>query len=230
MDRYIEVIGEGQFIERASRFIAEVTLEVRATKDETAFGEATELAREAVAILRDAGLSEEEIIEGGSDVQRPWYWKKKVGQTASRKLIFKVADYSRLNRALERLEPLQSRNKERKTISVNMRQPEFEAGSPAKAEALRGAFRDAQQKASALAAQIGCDLGPVSSVEESGWAKRSSGFSGDEDWWGDSSRFPMGAGGVMLAGAAAAEPELELPKPTRTIFVKCRVRFGLVHP
>lgn len=231
MERYIEVIGEGHFIETACRFIAEVSLEVRAAKDDTAYAEVGELARDAAAILREAGLTENEMVEGGSDVQRPWYWKKKqIGQTAIRKLILKASDFSRLNRALEKLEPLQSRNKERRTIAVNMRQPEFEAGGEAKAVALKTAFLDAQKKATTLAGQMGCALGPVISVEEGGWAKRSSGFSGDEDWWGDSSRFAMGGGVVMAGGAAASpeEPDLELQKPTRSVYVKCRVRFALL--
>lgn len=229
MERYIEVIGEGHFLETACRFIAEISLEVRAAKDDTAYAEVGELARDAVAILREAGIEEGEMVEGGSDVQRPWYWKKKqVGQTATRKLILKVSDFSRLNRALEKLEPLQSRNKERKTISVSMRQPEFEADGDAKVVALKAAFLDAEKKANALAGQIGCGSGAVISVEEGGWAKRSSGFSGDEDWGGDSSRFAMGGGGgAVMAGASAEEQDVELRKPTRSIFVKCRVRFAL---
>lgn len=231
MDGYIEVIGEGQFIETACRFIAEVVLEVRAAKDETAFAEVGELARDAVSILREAGLSEDEIGEGGSDVQRSWYWKKQVGQTAARKVILKVSDFTRLNRALEKLEPLQSRNKERRTVRVDMRQPEFEARSQAKAAALAAAFVDAKEKAAQLAARMGRQLGQVISAEEGGWARRGSGFSGDEDWGGDYSRFALGGFAVPAAGVAAApEPDVELQKPTRTIFVKCRVRFALSAP
>jgi len=232
MDRYIEVIGEGQFVETVCRFIADVALEVRVAKDETAFAEVGDLARDAVAVLRQAGLSEEEIVEGGSDFQRPWYWKKQAGQTASRKVILKVSDFARLNRGLEALEPLQSRNKERKTLRVNMRQPEFEMRSQAKAAALGAAFLDAHEKATHLAEQMCCRLGQVISAEEGGWAKRSSGFSGDEDWGGDSSRFGMGgsvilAAGPVAAGSEAQEPDIELQKPSRTVFVKCRVRFAL---
>lgn len=227
MDRYIEVIGEGQFIETATKFIAEVMLEVRASKDETAMRELAEFWAEALAILREAGISDDEIIEGGADFHRPWYWKKKVGQSALRKIILKVSDADRLHRALEQLEPLQSRNKERKTIGIEMRQPVFEDSDEAKSAVLARAFQDAKAKASRLAAAMDCTLGQPLEAEEGGWSKRNSGFSGDEDWWGDKSRFPM-AGGVMLAGAAApSEPAPSLQRPTRTIFVKCRVRFAI---
>ena len=228
MDRYIEVIGEGSFNETASRFIAEVTLEVRAAKDETALRDLAELCNDAVAILRDAGLADEELTEGGTDFRRPWYWKKQVGQNASRKLILKVSDFGRLIRALELLEPLQSRNKERKTISVDMRQPEFADSVDAKATALADAFADAKAKATQLVSSMNCRLGVPLQVEECTHAKRNSGFSGDEDWGGDYSRFAMG-GGVVLAAAAgaASQPDPDLQHPTRTIFVKCRVRFAI---
>lgn len=109
-----------------------------------------------------------------------------------------------------------------------MRQPEFEPSDEAKATALKDAFLDAERKAKGLAGQIGCALGRVLSVEEGGWAKRSSGFSGDPDWGGDYSRFAAAGAVLMAAGPTAAEaPEIELQRPTRSIFVKCRVRFEL---
>ncbi|MFO0821477.1 MAG: SIMPL domain-containing protein [Pirellulales bacterium] len=228
MDRFIEVIGEGSFIETASRFIAEVTLEVRAAKDEAALRDVAELCGEALALLRDAGITDEELVEGGTDIRRPWYWKKQVGQNAARKLILKVTDFGRLSRALELLEPLQSRNKERKTISVDMRQPEFSESADKKATALAEAFADAKAKATRLAETMNCRLGSPLQVEEGAHAKRNSGFSGDEDWGGDYSRFAMGGGVVLAAAAGAAtEPDLELQRPTRTIYVKCRVKFAI---
>ena len=230
MKRYIEVVGEGEFIETAARFLADVTLEVRASKDETALRELAELWDEALAALRNSGIRDEEIVEGGTDVRRPWYWKKKVGQNVTRKILLKVPDFSRLNDALESLEPLQSRHMERKTISVEMRQPEFENSNDSRSSALAQAFEDAKSKAVRLATAMNCTLGDPIHVEEGGWSKRNSGFSGDEDWWGDSGRFAAAAGVLMEAGGSAPrspEPAVELQRPSRTIFVKCRVRFGV---
>ncbi len=231
MDRYIEVNGEGEFVETASRFIAEVSLEVRAAKDETAVREVGDLWIEALNALRDAGITDDEIVEGGTDFCRPWYWKKQVGQQVSRKILLKVTDFGRLNRALEQLEPLQSRHKERKSISVDMRQPEFQNSSDAKSAALAQAFEDAKLKAMRLATAMNSKLGEAIHIEEGGCAKRNSGFSGDEDWGGDYSRFAMG-GGIAMAACASVEPEpvRELQRPTRTIFVKCRVRFAVAEP
>ena len=231
MDRYVEVIGEGEFEETAVRFVADVVLEVRAAKDETAVRELAELWSAALAALQEAGIHDEEMIEGGTDVHRPWYWKKKVGQNVTRKIRLKVPDFSRLNGALDRLEPLQSRHMDRKTISVDMRQPEFEDSNDARSLVLARAYEDAKSKAIRLASAMNCVLGEPIHVEEGGWTKRNSGFSGDEDWGGDSSRFAWGS--IALAGPAAAgapmgsTPEPELQRPSRTIFAKCRVRFSI---
>jgi uncharacterized protein YggE len=229
MDRYIEVIGEGEFLETAARFVAQVTLEVRAAKDETALQEVADLWVEALVRLRESGINDDEIVEGGTDYHRPWYWKKKVGQTATRKIILKVTDFGRLSRALADLEPLQSRHKERKTIAIDMRPPEFATSSDAKSLALAAAFDDAKIKASRLAASMDCHLGQPIHIEEGGWSKRNSGFSGDYDWGGDDDRF--GHSPVMMMGGGStfedSEPMPELQRPTRTIFVKCRVRFAI---
>ena len=231
MERYIEVIGEGEFLESAVRFVADVVLEVRASKDETAVRELAEFWAAAFESLREGGIRDDEMIEGGTDVYRPWYWKKKVGQNVTRKIRLTVGDFSRLNSALDRLEPLQSRHMDRKTISVDMRQPEFEDSNDSRSLVLARAYEDARAKAVRLATAMNCLLGEPIHVEEGGWTKRSSGFSGDEDWGGDSSRFAWGGIVMAAAGGAAAPadhtPEQELQRPSRTIFVKCRVRFSL---
>ncbi|MHC4876500.1 MAG: SIMPL domain-containing protein [Planctomycetota bacterium] len=224
MERYIEITGEGSYVEDAARFVTDVSVEVRAAKKETAFDEVNDFAKEVVRSLIESGIEQSEIVEGGTDCFRPWYLRKKAGQTAVRKVILKVSELSRLYSALETLEPL--RKAERRSLNVQMRQPEFESSSTAKATALKAAYADAKAKASALANEMECQLGSVIHVEEGRSSRRSSGFSGDDDWWGDSDRFS--GGGVVLAaagGAAEDEEEITLENPTRTIWVKCRVRF-----
>lgn len=229
LERYLEVFGEGKFQEQASSFIAEVTLEIRAAEDETALQELQALSGEALASLRGGGIADDEIV-GGGELNRPWYWKKPVGQTATRKIILKVADVGKLNRALAQLEPLQASHKERRTISIALRQPEYQSSREAQAGALVEAFEDALAKATRLAAAMNVELGRPIQTEEGGWAKRSSGVAGDADWGGDRSRFALGgAAAVGAPGAGDAEPERELFPPTRTIFVRCRVRFGIVE-
>jgi uncharacterized protein YggE len=231
LERYIELTGEGQFQEEAVSYVAEITFEVRAAKDETAFREISELFEAGVSTLRSNGINDDEMTDGGTDVKQPWYSRKKVGQNVSRKLILKVEDVNRLTLALEKLEPLQSENRERKTISVDMRQPVFEASAETRGAALAAAYDDARKKGLMLCESMNATLGNPVFVEEGGSTKRNSGFSGDEDWNGDSARF--GYGGVYMAAPGGASADLDshsLANPTRTIFVRCRARFAITPP
>ncbi len=156
MERYIEVTGESQYTESAARFVAEIVLEVRAAKDETAYRDIAILRDEAVVLLKEAGLGDDEIYEGGQDMRRPWYWKKQVGQNAARKIILNVEDFGRLSRALDSLEVL---HKERRAVTIVMRQPEFEPFDGVRTAALAEAFEDARVKAVRLSEAMGCALG-----------------------------------------------------------------------
>ncbi|MEZ6133821.1 MAG: SIMPL domain-containing protein [Pirellulaceae bacterium] len=226
--RYIEVTGEGCFTETASRYVAEVSFEVRAAKKETVLEEVREFWTAAIASLRENGIADSEIAEGGIDYFRPWYWRKKPGQTGTRKIILKVPDFERLNTALEALEPL--RSGERRSLTVDLKQPEFDSSSDVKSNALSAAFSDAKTKAETLAQQMGVKLGDVLHVEEGRTARRRSGFSGDDDWYGDGDRFGGYGGAVVLAaggGAAGDDDDFSPADPTRDIWVKCRVRFSV---
>jgi uncharacterized protein YggE len=228
MDRYIEVIGEGQYVEQAARFVAEIAIEARATKQQTAVDGTGDLWQSVLAALDESGIEDDEVVEGGTDLYEPWFWRKKAGSAAIRKIILKVADFERLNRALGLLEPLQKAG--RKSITIDMRQPEFDATAESKTGALKLAYVEARQKATQLVEEMDATLGKVVHVEEGQWSKRASGFSGDADWWGDSGRFGPAAGGVAIAGAPGEDESqpIGLQNPTRTIYVKCRVRFELV--
>ena len=226
--RYIEVTGEGCFTETASCFLAEISVEVRAAKKETVLEEVRTFWDSAVACLRENGIADSEIVEGGIDYFRPWYWRKKPGQTGTRKIILKVTDFDRLNSALEALEPL--RTGERRSLTVELKQPEFDTDSAAKSAALSAAFEDAKTKAEALAEKIGATLGETLRVEEGRTARRQSGFSGDDDWYGDGDRFGGYGGAVVLAapgGAGDDDDDFTPADPTRDIWVKCRVRFSI---
>lgn len=225
--RYIEVTGEGSFIENASCFVAEVTVEVRAAKKDTVLEEVGQFWTATIASLRENGIADSEIAEGGIDLFRPWYSRKKPGQVGSRKIILRVEQFDRLNSALEAIEPL--RAGERRSLSVDLKQPEFDSTSDAKTRALSAAFIDARAKAESLSQQMGVRLGEVLRVEEGRTAHRRSGFSGDEDWYGDGDRFGDAGGAIVLAAGGCAEEldEFTPSNPTRDIWVKCRVRFSI---
>ena len=222
--QYIEVTGEGSFTETANRYVAEVSVEVRAARKETVLSEVREFWSEAIASLRENGIADTEIAEGGVDYFRPWYWRKKPGQTGARKIILKVPSFDRLNTALEALEPL--RSGERRSLTVDLKQPEFDSSSVAKSNALSAAFSDAKTKAETLAQQMDVELGDVLRVEEGRTNRRRSGFSNDDDWNGDGDRFGGNGGAVVLAaGGAGDDDDFSPAGPTRDNWVKCRVRF-----
>ncbi len=92
------------------------------------------------------------------------------------------------------------------------------------------AFCDAKAKAEMLAEHMGVSLGDVLRVEEGRIARRRSGFSGDDDWYGDGERFGGYGGAVVLAAGAGAgvdDNEFTPADPTRDIWVTCRVRFSI---
>ncbi len=227
-ERYIEVTGEGCFAEKAVRYVAEISIELRAAKKETVLDEVRELWTAVIALLRENGIADSEIVEGGIEYFRPWYWRKKPGQTGTRKIILKVSDFDRLNTALESLEPLVSG--ERRSLTVNLKQPEFDSTLHAKSNALSAAFCDARTKAETLAQKMGVRLGDVLSVEEGRTARRRSGFNGDDDWYGDGDRFGGHGNAVVLAagtGAGDEDDEFSPADPTREIWIICRVRFSI---
>ena len=233
MNRYIETKGEGQYQSAVARYLADVSLEVRAANNDTAFAEVAELRTQAIAVLLGNGIDRHELSEGRTEFKRPWFWKRKAGQSATRKVTIKASEIGRMIGALEALEPLQEKDKQRKTVSVDMRQPEFNDSPELEAAALSDAFDVAKMKANAIADRIGAKLGDVLHLEEGKRSKRNSGLIGDADWGGDDSRIGFG-GAVMLAapggggdGTDAIDESLE--ESSRTIFVTCTVRFSLVQ-
>ncbi len=161
--RYVEVTGEGSFTETASRFVAEVLIEARTARKETVFDEVHKLWEAAVSSLRNHGIDDSEIVEGGIDYFHPWYWRRMPGQTGTRTIILKVVDFERLNAALESLGPLRVAG--RRSLAVNLKQPEFDSTTDAKSAALAAAFDEAKTKAQRLAKTMGVTIGEVLQVE-----------------------------------------------------------------
>ena len=227
MERHIDVIGEGNFTEMATRFVAEVVVEVKGSAKCTVISEVTDFQNEALNVIRESGIAEDEISEGGLLSYQPWYWIRKPGQSARRKIILKVAEFPRLNTSLEALEPL--RGDKRRIISVNLKQPEFDSTTSSRANALVAAFQDAREKAENLAKTLGRKLGNVLHVVEGRPSHRRSGFTGDEDWYGDEERFRRAGSSELYASidCAVEDPGYNPANPTRDIWVKCRVRFEL---
>ncbi|WP_428305046.1 SIMPL domain-containing protein [Lacipirellula sp.] len=114
-------------------------------------------------------------------------------------------------------------------MSVDLRQPVFDSESNIQSFALSAAYDDARTKAESLAKQMGVILGDVLRVEEGPWSQRRSGFGGDYDWNGDGGRFGviMGAPAAVAGSASVGGDEFSPANPSRDIWVKCKVRFGI---
>jgi hypothetical protein len=219
MDNYIEIAGQAWLVEQVEEYRADLTLTVRAAQADTALSEGAGLRDQCIRTLRDAGIGQDEMSEGGKEVWRPWYWKKKeVGQESAFKILLACPDAGRLYAALDALQPLFANA--RYTLTVSMRKPQFGEAEGAREEAQTAAIGDARAKASLLAAAAGVRLGAVCQVEELDTMTGRSGSYGDQDW----GAYPMAAG----AAGGGDEPAFdELKGATRKSRIRFRVRFGL---
>lgn len=217
MKHRIEITGVAELTERIREHRADVTVSVRAAQIETAFAEALTLKQHVIRTLLDNGMVQDELKEGGSETWRPWYWKKKVGQEASHRLLIACDDIARMQAALAALEPLF--DNQRYSITVSMRRPEFAIDDDAQDEARREAMRDARRKADALAEEAGLTVTHALRIEELGVAEGRTGMYGDEQWHG---AVTVAAG----AGRLDEDEPISLDKPTRSTHVRFRVKFA----
>jgi uncharacterized protein YggE len=217
MDAYIEVTGEAKFVETVESYRTQLDLTVRAAKSGTALEEVTELRNACIAGLREAGLTDEDLEEGGAQMWRPWYRKMKVGQEASHRILITCSSAETLARALGSLEALFDHA--RHGLNVHNLAPVFGADEAEQLAARGRALQDARVKAEALAAEGRLTLGSIVRIEERDSAMGRSGVHGDDHWYG-----PVMAG---AAGAGEVEPGFEsLGGGSRDITVRCRVRFS----
>lgn len=215
METYIQVSGESQLVETVFEQRAALTLTVKASKAEVAMSEATSLRNAAIRTLKDAGLTPDEISEGGREAWQPWFRKRSAGQEASHRVLVSCRETRRLYLALDALQPLFENA--RYTLAVDMQQPRFEAPEGAEAAAQVAAVQQARTKAQAIAREAGTTLGAVAQIEELGSQAENSGAYGDHTW-------ALAAAVPMSAGGAADEFE-ELGGATRKRTLRYRVRF-----
>jgi uncharacterized protein YggE len=217
MDAFIEVIGQATLTEKVVEYRADLSVTVRAGQGDAALKEAIELRSRCIHALKDSGIESSELTEGGGEVWRPWFWKKKAGQEISHKILIACPDRDRLFKALGALEPLFYN--QRFSLSVSMRQPKFEITSGERSTAMSGAIANAKSSAAIIAHEAGLRVTGVTQVEELDQRKERSGAYGDEDWRG------------AYAVAAGAEPFEEAPESidaaVRQIVVRYRVRFSV---
>ena len=220
MDQYIDVVGQAEYKETVGTYRADLDLTVRAAKNETAMAEVADLRQACLRALLAAGLTGEEMSEGGGQAYQPWYWRRKdkVGQEASLRVLLAVDDMVRLQKALAALEPLFT-DQARRVLSVGMR-PEFAPTADARAAAEQEAIADARSRAERLASAAKVRILGAAQVEQLDVTRSRTGMHGDEDWRG----FMVGA--AAAGGLAEAEADVPLDAASRTTTVRFRVRFA----
>ena len=223
MKPYIEVVGESKFIQTVKEYVADINIIVRATKSEIAVNEAMNLRNSCIEILLSNGLQKHEIKEGGIEIWRDWFArrKQKPGKEASQKIIATCEDIARLIPALSAIEPLFEN--QRYTFTVYMCQPVFSASEEVQEKARSEAIKNAISHAQIIAKTANVEIKDVFQIEE---ISKITGYSGV---YGDAA---VGGGWMMMGLAAEDSSEddesyANLDKATRNIKVIYRVRFSI---
>jgi len=222
---FIEIIGEGEYQERIEKYILDLKLEVRASDEETALKEVLKLKDETVLLLKKSGLSIENIIDGGYELWKPWNRKKKTGKYAHYKIIIQTKDENILSKSIEKISVLFQN--QRHSLTYEMRQPQYDNPIELEKDAIKTAYKNALNKAKAIAEESNVEIGRLLQVNELSKSKRNSGIYGDEDWMGDNSRFGGYVGGISVAGGGYEEPDSTTSKAERTIWVRYKFRFEI---
>jgi uncharacterized protein YggE len=217
---YIEVVGSAVYSEEIERYVSHLEVSARAAAGEIAVREVGELRNQVVNKLQESGLRPDELTEGGTSAWAPWYWKKKVGQEASHKIIVKCPDLGRMLQAFEALEPLFTN--QRHTLAVDMQASEFKKDATIIEDTRMRALLNARKKAESIAAVTGTALDEVLEVEEFSPHTRRTNMYGDESWRGD-------LVAVAAAPAAGGSIRPELRRAERETTVAFRVRYGILR-
>lgn len=223
--RTIDVIGDARFVEEVKEYVVDLVVQVRAPKRETVLKDLSELQRNCVQYLVTSGMRREEIVYGGSEVWRPWYWIDTGAKEAEHTITIRTPDIERLTGALSGLESIFEN--QRYSFTVRMRCPVFAATADAVLIAHREALRAARTRAGVLAEEIGAQLLDVMQIEEvapnpaNGLSTRPA--RRERDRAGDAEGAPQRqrSSGTGEDGRVRTEP------PTRTVRVAYRVRFAL---
>ena len=164
-----------------------------------------------IQTLREHGLRQDELSEGGRDTSTWRWWRGRKEQSSSYRVLVCCDDTQRLYQALDALDAVSDGKFD---LQIDMLGADHEVPPANLAQARRAALEDARQHAQTLAEAAGLQLGPLLSVQEQNARARSSGAMGDY--------------GRMRLAAAASEPGESLDPSQRTQTLQYRVRFALV--
>ncbi len=224
MNNFVEVYGESSYEESPKKVIIDVDLSVRAAKEDIATTGIQNLTNDLIDQLINNGIDKNDLYFGGRETFLPWWKRKKAGVEIRNRITIKSEDRPNTYQALENIE--RYKDDKRIIVSINERQPLFEAEKADIENALKKACADAKRKAQILADACGKKVGNVLEIQETKRGVRGSGSYGDYDW-GDYNE-------ITLAAAAAAssddleEPAARIEGNKRTVFLKYRIKYELI--
>jgi len=221
---FIETVGEGSYHEKIEFYQIELNLQVKATEESKALEEVFKLRDETVVSLKKSGLLAEEIVDGSHNTAK-WYYQKKSAKYAIYKIIVRNSSQEAIRESVLQLEPLFQNP--RFELKSEMNQPIYANADKEEQAAIKEAYVHGLKKARVLADISDLKLGSMIEAQELNKAKRNSGATGDEDWWGDSARF---GGGLLAVGSLSADgnEDVSTKSPERTIWIRYRFKFQVM--
>ena len=190
-NRYIEVLSSASVGRAVESYRAKIELTVTTLKKKACLDESLALRDQIIAALKDAGLGEEDIEEGGGRVaQSSWSSSK----TVVHELLVSHAEMSVLVQAMANVERVFAAIEQswfsgvKKDFTFSVPSPEFANDLQAAEAALKKAVANAKSKATVMAKEAGLTLGGVLSIiEEPGQQERKRGDPRHISYFGGSS-------------------------------------------
>ncbi|NQV26162.1 MAG: SIMPL domain-containing protein [Rhodopirellula sp.] len=173
-DRHIEVVSSANVSRTVESYRARIDLTVATRKKQSCLDESITLRDDVLSALSDAGISADNVEEGGGQVtQSSWSSTK----TVTHQLQVSHTDMSVIIQAMANVERIFASIKLpwfsgiRKDFTFNAPTPDFMDDPNAAENAFIVAIANAKRKAAILAQEAGLQLGHVISITEESRAK-----------------------------------------------------------
>lgn len=169
--RFIEVIAHSKVVRHVESYQTEIEIVVsnRKKNQHSCLEDSLKLRDEVIAALRKAGITEENIQEGGGD--RSWFYNTD-WKSVSHQLKASHADISILIKAMAKVEKIYTTTKQsffspiKKSLSLSAPQPKFSIKDNVVDHSLKMVITEAKEKASILASEAGLKLSGVLTIIE----------------------------------------------------------------
>ena len=164
MERFIQEVRSASSTQSVFEYRAKVVISVHGPGIPAALKDVRALRSQCVRAIRDAGLTDQQMREGGIAIETHWTDRQVDGHDARVSLLLCCEDAQRLLAALGAIDSMF--DDERFTLMVAMANPTYQAEASVRAETQRAAVADAQLMAANLAAAAGLRLTGVLELEQ----------------------------------------------------------------